>query len=154
MDGSKSEETVPRRQDGISISDLFDQLCPFYMSIGMSYDEYWHGDNYAYKYYLKAYELKMKRETKESDYNAWLNGLYTYTAICDCSPILHDFAKKGTKPIKYLDKPIFMDIDKEKSDEQRKKEIENGRLAFRVQMDTWMRNTKKRFADEKKGESE
>lgn len=128
------------------------------MSIGMSYDEYWHGDNYAYKYYLKAYQLKIKQENEYIDYKCWLTGLYTYEAICDCSPILHDFAKKGTKPIKYLDKPLFISVAQNETDEkskaQKKKEIENGRLAFRVQMDTWMRNTKKRFTDEKKGESE
>jgi hypothetical protein len=121
------------------------------MSIGMSYDEYWHGDNYAYKYYLKAYEMKIERENKEMDYCAWLNGLYTYEAICDCSPILHDFAKKGTKPLRYLEKPIFATKDVEQNEIDEKKKIENGRLAFRVKMDAWMRATQKQFTNKKKG---
>ena len=123
------------------------------MSIGMSYDEYWHGDNYAYKYYLEAYKLKIKRDGEEIDYKCWLTGLYTYEAICDCSPILHDFAKKGTKPMKYLDKPLFTKPE-EKTKAQKEKEIENGRLAFRVQMDAWMRANQKRFTNRKKGGSE
>jgi hypothetical protein len=158
LGGIDIKETVLKRyglekEKIINISDLFDELCPFYMSIGMSYDEYWHGDNYAYKYYLKAYELKKKREMDLLDYKCWLTGLYTYEAICDCSPILHDFVKKGTKPLRYPDKPIFMGYDSQKQ-KHSKKEIENGRLAFRVQMDTWMRANQKRFANEKKGGSE
>ena len=117
----------------------------------MSYDEYWHGDNYAYKFYLKAYQLRIERESREMDYASWLNGMYTYEAICDCSPILHDFAKKGTKPRKYLDKPIFKKQNEKQTEEDKKKEIENGRLAFRVQMDAWMRATKRQFTNGKKG---
>lgn len=157
MGGDTSEETVLKRceleEDTISVSDLLDKLCPYYMSIGMSYDEYWHGDNYAYKYYAKAHELKVKYNNAEMDYKCWLTGLYTYEAICDCSPILHDFAKKGTKPMKYVAKPIF--ATKEINNQiQHDKEIKNGRLAFRVQMENWMRATQRQFTNKKKGGSE
>lgn len=32
----------------------------------------------------------------------WLQGAYIYDALCRVSPILHAFAKKGTKPTPYL----------------------------------------------------
>lgn len=122
------------------------------MSIGMSYDEFWHGDNYAYLYYLQAYKLKQKRDQYETDYRCWLTGMYTYEAICDASPILHDFAKKGTKPLRYPNEPFMVkQMEENKDKASKEKAIKNGRLAFRAQMDVWMRATQKKFTNKKKG---
>ena len=51
--------------------------------------------------YRKAQEFKDKRKNQE----LWLQGMYVYEAICDVSPILHAFAKKGTKPEPYAKEP-------------------------------------------------
>lgn len=40
----------------------------------------------------------MNRKNQEM----WLQGAYIYDALCRVSPLLHAFAKKGTKPIPYL----------------------------------------------------
>lgn len=158
MDGDRNEETVRREESGIeqndtqSVSDMLDYLCPYYMSIGMSYDEYWHGYAYAHLYYEKLYKIQQERLETERDYCAWLTGLYTYEAICDVSPILHDFAKKGTKPVPYSKEPLSFKLKREENKAQSEKQIENGRLAFRVQMDAWMKATAKHFANEKRGE--
>lgn len=53
------------------------------------------------KYYRKAYEIRQD----EFNRNAWLQGMYVYEAIADIAPILHAFAKKGTKARKYSEKP-------------------------------------------------
>ena len=45
--------------------------------------------------------------------------MYIYEAICDASPILHSFAKKGTRPHPYADKPYSL------TDKQRKQEAVN-----------------------------
>lgn len=42
--------------------------------------------------------------------------MYFYEAICDASPILHSFAKKGTKPHPYTEKPYPL------TDKQRKQD--------------------------------
>ena len=47
------------------------------------------------KYYRKAAKIKQDLDNQ----NAWLQGAYFYEALADVSPILHAFAKKGTKPI-------------------------------------------------------
>ena len=35
-----------------------------------------------------------------------MQGLYIYEALCDVAPILHAFAKPGTKPLPYSEKAL------------------------------------------------
>ena len=85
----------------------------------MTPEQYWDGDPELVKFYREAYEIKMERRNQE----LWLQGMYIYEAICDASPILHSFAKKGTKPHPYAEKPYALtdkqrkqnSVDKEKA---------------------------------------
>ena len=52
-------------------------------------------------YYRKAEEMRQKRRNEE----LWLQGMYIYEALCDVSPLLHAFARRGTKPAPYPDHP-------------------------------------------------
>lgn len=81
----------------VSFSELADEMCPVYMSMGMTNAEYWHGDYTQLAAYRKAYELRCE----QANYDAWLQGAYIYDAICAASPILHAFASKGTKALPY-----------------------------------------------------
>ena len=85
----------------ITFADMADELCPIYMSMGISYDEYWYGDYTQLAYYRKAFELKRER----ANYDAWLQGWYVYDALCAVSPVFHAFSKNGTKPMPYHEKP-------------------------------------------------
>lgn len=67
----------------------------------MTYDQYWNDDCELVVYYRKANELKNARKNQE----LWLQGMYIYEALCCVSPVLHAFAKRGTKPHPYRDKP-------------------------------------------------
>lgn len=95
----------------IAFAEFADELCPIYMSMGVPYDEYWHGDYTQLAYYYKAFELKRERD----NYDAWLQGVYVYDAICAVSPVMHAFAKRGTKPIPYLQEPygVKKEVDPE-----------------------------------------
>lgn len=66
-----------KHQSPRSYSEIFEECCPFYISIGMSASEYWEGDNDYPKQYRKA--EKMRQE--QVNYEAWLHGLYVYDAI-------------------------------------------------------------------------
>ena len=46
--------------------------------------------------------------------------MYVYEAICDASPILHAYAKKGTKPHPYADKPYALTNKQRKQDTEAK----------------------------------
>ena len=83
-------------------SDVFEQLCPYYMSIGMSYDDFWNGDVDMVKAYRKANELCDRRRNQE----LWLQGRYFYDALCAASPLYRFSMKKGIiKPEPYTSEP-------------------------------------------------
>ena len=67
----------------------------------MTYDEFWNGDVNMARTYRKAQELRDKRKNQE----LWLQGMYVYEVVCDVAPVLHAFAKKGTKPEPYAKEP-------------------------------------------------
>ena len=49
--------------------------------------------------------------------------MYIYEALCDVSPILHAFAKKGAKPTPYASKPYALtneQVEREEEEKQRK----------------------------------
>lgn len=132
-----------QRVEYTSLTQLFEEQCPIYMSYGMSYDEYWFGEPYRTKFYKDAFELKQK----QIDERLWLQGMYIYEALCDVSPILHAFSSKGTKPLPYAQKPYMSQIEKTEVD--RKQEEENQKLLAMLYFKKWARDTKKRF-DKKK----
>lgn len=105
-----------------SYGEIFEQLCPYYMSIGMSYDEFWNQDVSMVKAYRKAYELREKRRNQE----LWLQGMYFYEALCDASPLFRFSMKKGTiKPEPYVKEPYPItaaEVREREEREARKKE--------------------------------
>jgi hypothetical protein len=92
-------------------------------------------------FYADAHKLRLRQQ----DENNWMLGMYVYEAILDCSPILHAFSKKGTKPLPYAEKPYLMEKLQEKTEAEKQQEIENERLKFTIQMNNWFRATKKQF---------
>ena len=72
-------------------------------------------------------------------------GMYVYEAIMDCSPILHAFSKKGTKPLPYAQRPYLMDKLQEKTESEKEQEKENERLKAIVNFNNWFHATKKHF---------
>ena len=66
-----------------SYSEIFLAKFPYYLSIGMTEEQYWDRDSTLVKSYRKAEELRK--------------------AISRLSPILRAFAKKGTKAQPYVE---------------------------------------------------
>lgn len=94
-------------------------MFPYYLSIGMTYEQYWEQDCELVRYYRKAAEIRQSLMNQE----AWLQGAYFYEALLSASPVFHDFAKRGTKPVPYRDSPYnlfqrYNDVDKEKKKEK------------------------------------
>ena len=134
-----SEES--KRVGATSLTEVFEKLCPIYMSYGMSYNDFWFGSPYMVKFYKEAHDIVVKKQ----DENNWMMGVYVYEALCDVSPILHAFSKRGTKPLPYRDKPMMYDGDHVKTEEEKEREMEAERLKFTIQMNNWFRSTKKQF---------
>lgn len=85
-----------------SYREKFEELFPYYLSLGMTEEQYWDRDCRLVIAYRKADELRMSRKNQEM----WLQGAYIYEALSRVSPLLHAFAKKGTKPAPYLAEPF------------------------------------------------
>ena len=101
-------------------TEKFHELFPYYLSIGMTEEQYWDRDSTLVVAYRKAEELKTNRKNHEM----WLQGAYVYEALCRVSPLLHAFAKKGTKPVPYIAEP-FAITEKQAEYRQEEKEKKN-----------------------------
>lgn len=129
------------RVESTSLTKIFEHECPYYMSYGMSLDEYWYGDAYLVKFYRDAYKLKIRYD----DVFMWKQGMYIYEALCDVSPILHAFSKKGTKPLQYRSKPMCEEIKDMKTEKEKEQDVRNARLKAQIFFDNWARKTAKHF---------
>ncbi len=117
---------------------FYDQF-PYYLAIGMTPEQYWDGDSMLAKYYRKADELRRKRRNEE----LWLQGMYIYEALCDVAPVLHAFAKRGTKPVPYPDHPYALTVNDREEEKKIKEQRE--REKARRYMEAKMAAINKRF---------
>lgn len=127
----------------VSLTQVFNEQFPYYLVMGMSSEEFWHGRFDLVIGYRKAYELK--KEIKDNE--LWLQGLYFYEALLDASPILQAFAKKGTKPRPYPSKPYGVGKAKEKEKEE--KDVEKERLRAQLHFRNLTRLLEKKFGGTK-----
>jgi hypothetical protein len=110
--------------------------------VGVPYETFWNLNPKKLKPFYKAYQLKLEEKNNE----LWLLGAYTYNAIISASPIFNPFAKKGTKPLPYLDKPFEVAGKKEeiiKVPEQTK--IEQERIKGYLFLNNWARATNEKL---------
>ena len=57
----------------------------------MTWDQYWYGDVWMAGAFQEAEKMRIEKQNQF----LWMQGLYIYEALCDVSPVLHAFAKKG-----------------------------------------------------------
>lgn len=112
MEGKVGKPSTERK----SYTEIFNEAFPYYLSIGMTYELYWHGEPWLVKAYHEAYESKIER----MNYEKWLQGRYIYLAIGALSPILNPLSKKH-KAEEYLKEPLVIT-----ENAQKRKEIEKG----------------------------
>lgn len=131
--------------ESISLTQLFERECPYYMSYGMSFDQYWYESPYLAYFYREAYKLRLRHE----DTFMWNQGMYIYEALCDVSPVLHAFSKSGTKPLPYRTKPMLEEINDLQTEKEKAKiretKIKNEQLKARVFFENWARRTAEHF---------
>ena len=99
-----------------SYTEYFNQLCPFYLNAGMTYEQFWDGDSSMVRAFRKAHDMRLE----EDNFKMWLQGKYFYDALCCVAPIFRAFSK-AKKPIDYHDQPFML---KNEYSEIRKKQAE------------------------------
>lgn len=134
-EGSGVTATAPLK----TYTEKFHELFPYYLSIGMTEEQYWDRDSTLVVAYRKAEELKTNRKNQEM----WLQGAYVYETLCRVSPVLHAFAKKGTKPVPYLAEPFAINEKQaeRKEEEKAKKTFDRGKAL----MEGFMTQHNKKF---------
>ena len=120
-------------------TEQFYEVFPYYLSIGMTAEQFWDGDCTLPKYYRQADELRIERMNQE----LWLQGLYVYEAICDVAPILQAMAKKGTKARPYTEQPYAItEKQRRREAEEKERMVANKGRRFMEQL---MKANNKRF---------
>ena len=120
-------------------TERFYEAFPYYLSIGMTYEQFWEGDPYLAKYYRQADEMRIERKNQE----LWLQGLYIYEALCDVAPIFQAMAKKGTKARPYAEQPYSItEKQRRKKEKDEEKAIANKGKRF---MEQFMKATNKKY---------
>lgn len=138
------------KAEHIFLHKKFEELCPYFISIGMTYDQFWRDDLTIARNYLKAHNIKTEREIEMNQWDMWKQGMYIYEALCDVSPILHAFCKSGTKPLPYPTVPYGMERYKKELEEKEptEQEVKNERLKAQIFFANWARATKQKFNKE------
>lgn len=98
-------------------TEIFVSAFPYYLSIGMSAEEYWHGAAFLTEAYREADKLRF--EERNTEY--WLQGLYNYKGV---KSAIDSFAwglggGKGEKPSGYFEYKIPF-TENEKAEEKQR----------------------------------
>ena len=138
---ANEESERDNRSTLLSYSEAFYKHFPYYLSIGMTEEQYWDRDCLLAKYYREAEQFRQERVNQ----NLWLQGMYIYDAISRIAPILHAFAKKGTKAKPYVEEPY--PINKRTEEQARvEKEKANSEKGLRY-MQKFMAQSEKHFKE-------
>lgn len=99
---------VPEEEDddAPTLGEIFEKQVAYYMSIGMTWDEYWHGDNILPRVYREKQEIERDR----ANYFAWLSGIYQSYAI---GAAMSKDNKYPEEPIPLTEKQKQAQIDRE-----------------------------------------
>jgi len=124
-----------------SYSEEFEKVCPAYIAMGMTYEQFWDGDNEMPRMFRKAHKLKLR----EANQMAWLQGAYVYQAVGALAPALKAFSK--SKPQDYLERPIGWDDDiEEKKPEE--KPVKKDNEHARIWLEMWAANFNEKFDEQ------
>ena len=96
---------------------MFEEAFPYYWSIGLSPEDYWHGDPWL----TVAARRKREIEIEQNNQELWLQGRYIYEGF---SAVINAFSwgldgGKGTKPEGYRDYPIPITKKEKEQEKQR-----------------------------------
>lgn len=107
----------------MTIGQFIREECPRYLSMGVSYDEYWYGDYTRLPYYRKANQWKQD----DTNFACWLQGWYILQAIACVVP--KSEATYPTEPI-----PMTREQVAEQEAKEKQREIDNARAHMEAMM--------------------
>lgn len=131
----------------LSLMEVFEKACPYYIKLGMTYDQFWDGDVSAHRAYREAEKLRLR----EVNQTLWLQGMYVYEAIGNLAPYIKAFSKARPKP--YPDRPydIFEDDRKRRLEEEARERYEHIREKVEAFAKAFNEKRKEREVDDNAG---
>jgi hypothetical protein len=113
----------------MTLGELIRAECPRYLAMGLSWDDYWHGDYAKLPYYRKAHALRRNERNEE----LWMLGIYFLRAIGAILP---------KSELSYPSEPFALTQEEVEDQEKRQKEKEIADA--RAYMETMMHNINKK----------
>jgi hypothetical protein len=96
-----------------------------YIAIGMTYEQFWEKESWLVKSYREAQKIK----NKESNYFAWLNGVYVLQALQSGVPVmLTGIVKEKIKLPEFPKTPIDFDASSKEEQEKKQMELQKARM--------------------------
>ena len=89
MDG---DDLASEPSDPQSIAEIFASAFPYYLSMGMTYEEFWLGPPTLVRDYRKAHTMRRQ----ERNYEMWMQGRYIFEALHG-APLVVGFPRKGSE---------------------------------------------------------
>ena len=127
MEDSQVAEQLPSDTDRevMTLGEWLAKLCVYYMTMGVTYEEFWFGDYTKFKYVARQYDAQRKLQNED----AWLQGAYVYDAVA--TALGNAFRKKGAKAQNYLERPLQV-YPKTEEEERYEAEMERRKIIKRL----------------------
>jgi hypothetical protein len=124
----------------VTNTEIFYKQFPFYLAIGMTYDQYWNEDCTLVKYYREAHQIKLQ----QSNHLLWWQGMYFYEALCNVAPLYQMMTKSAKKvALPYPKEPYPITL---KDAEELRKRQEAERFAkMKARMEAWQADVNQHF---------
>jgi hypothetical protein len=125
--------------------ELFDEWFPYYLSIGMTPEQYWDGDPWL----CKAYRRKAEFDKERLNEQLWLQGMYIYEALADVAQLFNGMVTKP-KLLPYPTEPY--PLSGTASEERKRREYERKKEAVQNKLQAWMAASNRKVREEKRKE--
>lgn len=83
-------------------TEVFMKVFPKYLTMGMTYEQFWHGPAWLVRAYRESYNDRIRDE----EWARWRQGAYFYDALLRVAPVMRAaFGKGKVEPGKYPQRP-------------------------------------------------
>lgn len=117
MGGSLTDEA-----DHPTYTEIFEEAEAWYLSVGMSLDEYWNGEPRLARVYREAEMHRLHRQ------NTAMHRMGVYMTHAIAATVGNAFKKKGQQPAKYPEEPLPLTQKEADAQRVRKEEEREERL--------------------------
>lgn len=153
--GNRLTDGQEQQAESRTYGDIFDELFPHYLMMGMTPEQYWDGEGWLKPAYRKAYKMRIETEQKLADQNNWYMGQYLIHVL-QAVPLLVGGlnVKKGAQLPEYPKKPLLEQYEEQKREEASRKQKEDQMVLamamFQAGIEKFNRNFMKRREEEQK----